>query len=103
MKRKVLDPILHLRKALLASKLEIHTSLYSTIRAILFYLKARPQFLILKTGVRKEQTCVYSEIETYQMLATSQAIDITYPGPGMRPPLLRDLWMIPQVQQSEGQ
>lgn len=91
MKQKVLDPILHLRKALQASMLEIHTSLYSTIRAILFHLKVRPQFLILKTGVRKEQACAYSEIETYQMLATSHGIDITYPGPRMHPPLLGDL------------
>lgn len=57
----MLDPILHKEKNPQASKTEIEILLCSIVRAILFHFSVEGQD---KTELKREQTCVYSEMET---------------------------------------
>lgn len=58
----MLDPILRKEKNPQASKTEIEILLCSIVRAILFHFSVEVQD---KTELKREQTCVYSEMETY--------------------------------------
>lgn len=58
----MLDPILRKEKKPQASKTEIEILLCSIARAILFHFSVEVQD---KTELKREQTCVYSEMETY--------------------------------------